>query len=89
MNIPQGKAAASEGTEGQQLRRALGGGFAIAAGVGTIIGLGIMRNPGEIAAVFPDPYAYVGLWLLVGLFVLLNISVAAELVGMTVRFGGY
>jgi APA family basic amino acid/polyamine antiporter len=73
----------------QQLKRALGGGFAIAAGIGTIIGLGIMRTPGEIAAVFSNPFIYVGLWLLVGLFVLMNIAVAAELVGMTERSGGY
>ena len=69
-------------------RRSLSVGFALAAGVGTIIGLGILRTPGEIAAVFSDPYVYVGLWLVVGLFVLLNISVAAELVGMTPRSGG-
>jgi APA family basic amino acid/polyamine antiporter len=72
-----------------QLNRALGGGFAIAAGVGTIIGLGILRTPGEIAAVFSDPFTYVGLWLLVGLFILMNIAVAAELVGISERSGGY
>lgn len=35
-----------------QLKRVLGGGFAVAASIGTIIGLGIMRTPGEIAAVY-------------------------------------
>lgn len=72
-----------------QLKRVLGSGFAVAAGVGTVIGLGIMRTPGEIAAVFYNPWTYVALWLLIGLFVLINIAVAAELVGMTPRSGGY
>jgi APA family basic amino acid/polyamine antiporter len=78
-----------EAQQPAQLQRVLGAGFAMAAGIGTIIGLGIMRTPGEIAAVFPDPLIYVGLWLLVGMFVLMNIAVAAELVGMTPRSGGY
>ena len=71
------------------LKRSLGTGFAVAAGVGTIIGLGILRTPGEIAAVFYNPLTYVGLWLLVGFFVWINTLVAAELVAMTPRSGGY
>ena len=70
------------------LKRVLSSGFAISACVGGIIGLGILRTPGEIAAVFPDPFMYVGLWLLGGLFALLSISVIAELVGITPRSGG-
>jgi len=72
-----------------QLQQVLGGGFAIAAGVGTIIGLGILRTPGEIAAVFSNPWIYVGLWIAVGLFVLMSTAVVTELVGMNVRSGGY
>jgi APA family basic amino acid/polyamine antiporter len=71
------------------LKRVLGGGFAIAAGVGTIIGLGIMRNPGEIAAVIPDPFYYVLLWLVVGVFALVSTAVVTELVSVTPRSGGY
>lgn len=81
--------SSSSDSRPNQLKQTLGAGFAVAAGVGTVIGLGIMRTPGEIAAVFPEPTIYVGLWLVVGLFVLLNILVAAELVGMTPRSGGY
>jgi APA family basic amino acid/polyamine antiporter len=86
---PETSVQPENATNPPQLRRVLGGGFAIAAGVGTIIGLGIMRTPGEIAAVFYNPWTYIALWLLVGLFVLINIVVAAELVGMSPRSGGY
>ena len=82
--------AVRDGAEGAaQPLRVLGGGFALAAGVGGIIGLGILRTPGEIGAVITHPALYVALWLVVGLFILLNISVAAELVSLTPRSGGY
>lgn len=71
-----------------QLKRVLSKSFALSACVGGIIGLGILRTPGEIAAVFPDPVTYVALWLLGGLFALMSISVIAELVGVTPRSGG-
>ena len=57
--------------------------------VGGIIGLGILRGPGEIANVISDPSGYLALWLLGGLFVLLSTAVSAELVGMTPRSGGF
>ncbi|MCK5712639.1 MAG: amino acid permease, partial [Hyphomicrobiaceae bacterium] len=56
--------------------------------IGGIIGLGILRTPGEVAAVVPDPLIFVSLWLLGGLFILLSAATAAELVGMTPRSGG-
>jgi APA family basic amino acid/polyamine antiporter len=89
MTIKTGLSSSASVSNPNRLKRTLGSGFAVAAGVGTVIGLGVMRTPGEIAAVFPEPMIYVGLWLVVGLFVLLNILVAAELVGMTPRSGGY
>jgi len=56
--------------------------------VGGTIGLGILRTPGEVAAVVPDPLMFVSLWVLSGLFILLSTVVGAELVGMTPRSGG-
>ena len=70
------------------LKRALPGKFVLAVTVGGVVGLGILRGPGEIAAVIPDPFFYLALWLLGGLFVLMSTAVAAELVGMTPRSGG-
>lgn len=72
----------------QQLKRALGRGFGIAACVGTIIGLGILRTPGEIASTVQEPWLYMGLWAAGGAFVLLTILVVAELISMTPRSGG-
>jgi len=69
-------------------RRILGGGFTLAVIIGGTIGLGILRTPGEVAAVVPDPLMFVSLWVLSGLFVLLSAIVVVELVGMTPRSGG-
>jgi APA family basic amino acid/polyamine antiporter len=66
----------------------LSSGFTVAVTIGGIIGLGILRTPGEVAAVVPDPLMFVSLWVFGGLFILLSTVVAAELVGMTPRSGG-
>jgi len=50
-------------------KRILSGGFALAVIVGGTIGLGILRTPGEIAAVVPDPVGFVSLWV-VGVIIL-------------------
>ncbi len=66
----------------------LSSGFTLAVIVGGTIGLGILRTPGEVAAVVPDPVMFVSLWVLSGLFILLSVVVVVELVGMTPRSGG-
>jgi APA family basic amino acid/polyamine antiporter len=71
-----------------QPKRILSSGFTLAVTIGGIIGLGILRTPGEVAAVAPDPLLFVSLWVLGGLFILLSTVTAAELVGMTPRSGG-
>ena len=73
----------------QGLKRSLPGRFAIAVTVGGVIGLGVLRGPGEIAEVVPEPVWYLALWLLGGLFVLLSTAVGSELLGMTPRSGGF
>ena len=69
-------------------RRVLSSGFTLAVIIGGIIGLGILRTPGEVAALVPDPLMFVSLWVVGGLFILLSTGVVAELVGMTPRSGG-
>lgn len=72
----------------ERLQRLLGKGFSIAACVGLVIGLGILRTPGEIATVVHEPLPYMALWVGCGLFVILSILVVAELIAMTPRSGG-
>ena len=72
----------------QHPKRVLNSSFTLAVTIGGIIGLGILRTPGEVALVAPNPILFVSLWLLGGLFALLSTVVAAELVGMTPRSGG-
>ena len=72
----------------QQLKVLLGRSFSIAVCVGTIIGLGILRTPGEIAKTIHDPWLYMALWIGGGLFVLLSTLVVAELMSMTPKSGG-
>ena len=72
----------------QNLTRALPSRFVLAVTVGGIIGLGILRGPGEIAEVIQQPSLYLALWLFGGLFVLLSTAVTAELLGLTPRSGG-
>ena len=74
---------------GQNLTRVLPSRFAIAVTVGGVIGLGILRGPGEIAEVITDPSLYLALWLFAGLFALLTTAISVELVGMTPRSGGF
>ena len=69
-------------------RRTLSSGFTLAVTIGGIIGLGILRTPGEVAAVVSDPLMFVSLWVLGGLFILLSTVTAAELIAMTPRSGG-
>ena len=69
-------------------RRILSSGFTLAVTVGGIIGLGILRTPGEVAAVAPDPLLFVSLWVVSGLFILVSAMVVVELIGMTPRSGG-
>ncbi len=78
----------STGNTQRHPRRMLGSGFALAVTIGGIIGLGILRTPGEVAAVVPVPLMFVSLWLFGGLFILMSTVAAAELVGMTPRSGG-
>ena len=72
-----------------QLQKRLGLPFAIAVCVGMVVGTGIMRAPGEIANLVPDPAIVLLLWLAGGLYVLLVANVAAEISPAFPRSGGH
>jgi basic amino acid/polyamine antiporter, APA family len=72
----------------QQLKRLLGKSFSVAVCIGMIVGLGILRTPGEITATVSNPWIYMSLWVAGGAFVFLSILTVAELFAITPRSGG-
>ena len=76
-------------SEPRALHKTLGLPFAIAVCVGSMVGTGIMRAPGAIADMVPDPAIVMMLWLAGGAYVLLMCNVAAEISGMIPRSGGH
>ncbi len=71
------------------LPRILGLGFGIAIIVGGAIGVGILRTPGEVAALLGSPALVVGIWILGGVYALLGALSISELGTMLPRAGGF
>lgn len=69
------------------LVRVLGVGFGLAVTVGNTIAAGILRTPGDVAASFPDPLLFVGIWIVGALYALLGANAIAELGTMLPRSG--
>jgi APA family basic amino acid/polyamine antiporter len=70
------------------LLRILGLSFGLAVTVGNTIGGGILRTPGEIASLLPNPWLFVGIWVVGGLYALLGANALSELGTMLPRSGG-
>ena len=79
--------AASGGRTG--LLRVLGVVFGVAVTVGGVIGMGILRTPGEVARQLPSEGLFVGAWALGGLYALLGTLSVAELGTAWPRSGGF
>ncbi|HEX3186904.1 MAG TPA: APC family permease [Pyrinomonadaceae bacterium] len=71
-----------------QLWRVLGVGFGLAVIIGNTIGAGIFRAPGTIAEQLPNPWFFLGVWVLGALYALLGAISLAELGTMIPRSGG-
>ena len=56
--------------------------------MGNSIGAGILRTPGDIAALLPSAWLFVGIWVVGGLYALLGANALAELGTMLPRSGG-
>src|SRR5439155_11445092 len=71
-----------------QLLQVLGMWFGIAAAIGNTIAAGIVRTPGDIARLLPNPWLFLLVWILGGLYALLGASSLAELGAAIPRSGG-
>ncbi|HVC28685.1 MAG TPA: APC family permease [Gammaproteobacteria bacterium] len=70
------------------LLRVLGITFGLAIGIGTTIGGGILRTPGDIAALLPTPLLFMAVWVFGAINALLGATVFSELGAMLPRAGG-
>lgn len=73
----------------RSLHRVLGSAFGLAIVVGGVIGVGILRAPGEVASRLPSVALIIGAWILGGLYALLGANSAAELGAALPRTGGF
>ena len=71
-----------------RLLSVLGVGFGLAVIVGNMIGAGIFRSPGIIAAHLPNSWLFLGVWIVGGLYALLGTISVAELGAMIPKSGG-
>jgi APA family basic amino acid/polyamine antiporter len=62
--------------------------FGIAAAIGNTIAAGIVRTPGDIARLLPNPWLFLLVWILGGLYALFGASSLAELGAAIPRSGG-
>jgi len=62
--------------------------FGLAVTLGNMIGAGILRTPGTIAAQLPSVVPFLAVWILGGIYALLGANALAELGAMTPRSGG-
>lgn len=75
-------------TQRGRLLKILGVGFGLAVIIGNTIGAGIFRTPGTIAEQLPNPWLFLGVWVVGGLYALLGAISLAELGTMLPRSGG-
>jgi APA family basic amino acid/polyamine antiporter len=71
-----------------KLLKVLGMWFGMAAAIGNTISAGIVRTPGEVAGLLPNPWLFLGVWIVGGLYALSGASAMAELGAAIPRSGG-
>jgi basic amino acid/polyamine antiporter, APA family len=72
-----------------QLLRILGVSFGVAVSIGTIIGAGILRTPGEVAGHLQAPWLITTVWFLGGIYALMGTLCVVELGTMLPLEGGW
>ncbi len=71
-----------------QLKRSLTLGDAILLVVGNVVGAGIFTTSGFLAGELPQPFWFIGIWIIGGLLTLCGALTYAELAGLFPRSGG-
>jgi APA family basic amino acid/polyamine antiporter len=71
------------------LRKILGLGFGLAIGFGNMVGVGILRLPGTVAAAVGDRSLVMACWLIGGLYTLMAAVSVTELATMFPEAGGF
>jgi basic amino acid/polyamine antiporter, APA family len=71
-----------------RLLKVLGMWFGVAAAIGNAIAAGIVRTPGDIAKNLPNPWLFLSVWVVGGLYALFGASSIAELGTAIPRSGG-
>jgi APA family basic amino acid/polyamine antiporter len=71
-----------------RLLTVLGLAFGLAVTIGNIIGVGILRTPGEIAGLLPRSSLFFAVWIIGGLYALLGANALAELGTLVPKSGG-
>jgi APA family basic amino acid/polyamine antiporter len=71
-----------------ELLRVLGVGFGVAAVIGSVIGVGILRVPGAIAGDFSSPVAFLMVWVVAAAVAMLGANIVSELSTMMPQAGG-
>ncbi len=71
--------AETESAERNKLLRILGVGFGLAVVVGGMIGVGILRTPGIVAANLGSPWLILAVWVFGGIYTLIAANSYAEL----------
>jgi len=72
----------------RSLLTVLGVTFGLAVTIGNVIGAGIMRTPGEIAAQLPTFWLFISVWIIGAIYAMLGANALAELAAMTPEYGG-
>ncbi|HET9802324.1 MAG TPA: APC family permease [Candidatus Acidoferrum sp.] len=71
-----------------RLLQVLGVWFGISAAVGNAIAAGIVYTPGQIGQSLPNPWYFIGVWIIGGFYALVGASSMAELGVLIPRSGG-
>jgi len=87
-SAPDLSSTASARKERGKLVQVLGVGFGIAVAVGNSISVGIVRTPGNIAALLPNIWLFFAVWLVGALYALVSAFQLAELGTLIPRSGG-